>query len=43
MSVSKRDTSTGSGKTYDRTVEICYTDDIWVTTEIPREEEEDET
>lgn len=43
MSVSKTDTSSGSGKTYDRTVEICYTDDVWVTTEIPQEVVEEES
>ena len=41
MTVSKRDVSYGSGKSYDRIVNICNGDDIWITTEFPQEVEEE--
>ncbi len=39
MILKKTDTSSGSGKTYDREQYICNSDDIWVTVETPQEEE----
>ncbi len=39
MILKKEDTSSGSGKTYDREQYICNGDDIWITVETPQEEE----
>lgn len=39
MILKKEDTSSGSGKTYDREQYICNSDDIWITVETPQEEE----
>jgi len=37
----KVDTSMGGSKSYDREQFVCNGDDIWVTVEIPQEEEAD--
>ena len=39
MIVKKEDTShdTKRGKQYDRTVNVCKDDDLWITVEIPKE------